>query len=387
MDFPVSTATGPMVFFNVVTPSGFERNNDAELIASAGNFYSTDDQFDVGGHSARFGYYASIDANRSNLGLETPVSPVMHDQDSGEGGFVSLLYNPTPKDQFRWIASLRGDHYQIPNTQDQQASSIRDIDLERDYLVGFNWAHSISDGVVFSLTPYFHFNSAQYVGGPLDTPFVLNDNDRSSYFGVRSVLQMEKKRSNARVGLETWAQRDNAFFGLSGSDVGQVLRQTETNWANSESVFLEDQYKATSWLTLDLGIRLQHYGGLRNENAADPRIGGAIRIPRLNWILHGYYAYYYQPPPLDSLAGPTLQFATNQGYGFVPLNGERDIQHDVGLTVPLLGWSVDVDSFHTSARNFLDHDVIGNSGYFCTASGSGGDHQRNGSQRTFPQVV
>jgi len=351
-------------FFNVVTPSGFERNNEGELIASGGNFYSTDDQLDIGGHTARFAYYASVDGNRSELGLGTPVSQVIHGQESGAGGFLSLLYNPTPKDQFRWITSLRGDHYQIPNTPDQEAAGIRDLDLERDYLVGFNWAHSLSDGVVFSLTPYFHFNSAQYLSGPLDTPFILNDNVRSDYLGVRSVLQVEKKRYNARAGVEAWAQRDNVFFGLAANPGGQVLQQTELHWAHSESLFLEDQYKLTSWLSLDLGLRVQHYGGLLNENGFDPRVGAAIRIPRLHWVLHGYYAYYYQPPPLDSLAGPALQFATAQGYGFVPLNGERDIQHDIGLSIPLQGWSFDVDQFHTSARNFLDHDVIGNSGIF-----------------------
>jgi len=79
----------------------------------------------------------------------------------------------------------------------------------------------------------------------------------------------------------------------------------------------------------------------------------------LNWTLHGYYAYYYQPPPLNSLAGPGLQFAIAQGYGFIPLPGERDIQHDIGVSMPLRGWVLDVDQFHTSARNFLDHDVIG----------------------------
>jgi outer membrane receptor protein involved in Fe transport len=289
-------------FFNVVTPSGFERNSEGELIASGGNFYSTDDQIDAGSHTARFAYYASVDGNRSELGLGTPVPQVIHDQRSGEGGFLSLLYNPTPKDQFRWIASVRGDHYQIPNTEDQESAGVRDLDLERDYLAGFNWAHSLSDGIVFSLTPYFHYNSAQYRGGPLDTPFVVNDNVRSDYLGGRSVLQMEKKRHNARAGAEVWAQRDNAFFALAANPGGQVLQQAEVHWANSESLFLEDQYQVTSWLSLDLGVRLQHYGGLVNENAFDPRVGASVRIPRLRWVLHGYYAYYYQPPPLDSLA-------------------------------------------------------------------------------------
>ncbi len=351
-------------FFNVVTPSGFDRNNEADLIMSAGNFYSTDDQFNIGSHTQRFAYYASVDANRSQLGLNTPVPQVIHDSDLGTGGFVSLLFNPDASDQLRLIASLRGTRYEIPNTPDQQASGIADRELERDYLLGFNWAHTFSEGVLVMVTPYFHFNRADYAGGPNDTPFILDDNNRSDYVGVRSALQVQEEKHNASVGIEAWAQRGNTFFALAENPGGQDLNQRQSRWANSDSAFAEDQYKVTRWLTLDLGLRLTHYSGLVNENAATPRLGAAIRIPRLNWILRGYYAYYFQPPPLDSLQGPSLQFAVAQGYGFVPLRGERDIQHDFGITIPLRGWALEADDFHTSARNFLDHDVIGNSGIF-----------------------
>lgn len=351
-------------FFNVVTPSGFDRDNEAEVIATAGNFYSTDDQFNVGSHTERFAYYASVDGNRSNLGLATPTEDVVHDRTFGEGGFVSVLYNPDSKDQFRWIGSLQGSHYQVPNTPDDQAAGIADVDIERDYLAAFNWTHSFSSGVLLSVAPYFHINRADYVGGPNDTPFVLNDNNRSAYIGGRSVLQVQKKGHNAVVGVEAWAQRDNLFFGLSANPGDQVLNQRQIHWANSDAAFAEDQWRVTRWLTLDLGLRGTRYGGLIHETAVDPRLGAAIRIPRLRWILRGYYAYYYQPPPLDSLQGPSLDFAISQGFGFVPLKGERDIQHDFGLTIPLFSWSLEADNFHTSARNFLDHDVIGNSGVF-----------------------
>jgi outer membrane receptor protein involved in Fe transport len=351
-------------FFNVVTPSGFERNTEAELILGAGNYYSTDDQLNFGSHTRRFAYYASVDGDRSDLGLSTPVSKVVHDRASGVGGFLSLLFNRGAKDQFRWIASLREDRYQIPNTQDGQNAGIRDIELEENYLAGFHWTHSFADGVEFTLAPYFHYNHAHYLGGPQDTPFILDDNARSNYVGARSTLQVQKGRNDARAGIEVWGQRDNNLFGLTANPGGSVLNQRENHWANSNALFLEDRYKAASWLTFDLGIRFTHYSGLVNENAADPRLGAALRIPRLNWTLHGYYAYYYQPPPLDSLAGPALQFAIAQGYGFIPLQGERDIQHDIGLSIPLRGWELDTDAFHTSARNFLDHDVIGDSGIF-----------------------
>jgi outer membrane receptor protein involved in Fe transport len=81
--------------------------------------------------------------------------------------------------------------------------------------------------------------------------------------------------------------------------------------------------------------------------------------------VRGYYAYYYQPPPLDSISGPLVNLALiTQGATFTPLPGERDIQSDIGLTVPLRGWMLDVDNYHTNARNFLDHDELGNSNVF-----------------------
>ncbi len=351
-------------FFNVITPSGFERNKDGELVLSYGNFHTTDDQINLGGHTERFAYYASLDGNRSDLGLDTPTPAVIHDQQSGLGGFLSLLYNPSARNQVRWIASLRSDHYQIPNTPDDQTAGIRDLDLERDSLVGFQWVHTTPGGLLFSLSPYFHYNSAHFVGGQGDTPFILDDNISSNYVGARALLQVEKKRHNARFGFEAWGQHDNVLFGLTANPGMQTLRQQERHWANNEAFFAEDQYKPTSWLTLDVGVRLTHYGGLLSENALSPRAGGGIRVPRLNWILRGYYSYYYQPPPLASVSGPLLDFALSQGVGFVPLPGERDIQRDFGLTVPFRGWTMDVDNFHTNARNFLDHDVLGNSGVF-----------------------
>ena len=104
--------------FNVVPRTGFERNNQAELITSFGNFYQTNDQFNIGSHSERFAYYASVNGNRSNLGIETPVPQVVHDAENGYGGFGSLIFNVDASNQLRLVTSLRKDYYQIPYDPD-----------------------------------------------------------------------------------------------------------------------------------------------------------------------------------------------------------------------------------------------------------------------------
>jgi outer membrane receptor protein involved in Fe transport len=50
--------------------------------------------------------------------------------------------------------------------------------------------------------------------------------------------------------------------------------------------------------------------------------------------------------------------------GFLPLKGERDQQQEYGLTIPFRSWAADVTYFNTLAKNFFDHDAIGNSNIF-----------------------
>ncbi len=351
--------------FNVVTRSGFERNREGEWVASYGNFHETNDQMSFGSHTERFAYYASLNGNRTDLGLMTPISRVLHDLGSGLGGFASLIFNATPADQLRLVVSVRGDHYQIPNAPDQQTAGIRDLDLERDAFANFSWVHSFGREALLTVSPFFHFNRANFVGGPGDTPLITDDNRGSHYGGAQATLGIVKGKHNAQLGIEAFAQHDNTFFDLQAADEsGLALRQRQSIWGNVEALFVEDHYKITSWLTLNAGARSTRFSGSISEARVDPRVGASLRIPRLNWVLRGFYGRYYQPPPLDTVAGPLLKLALQQGFGFIPLHGERDEQHEFGLTVPLRDWVVDVDNFRTAARNFFDHDVLGNSNIF-----------------------
>ena len=58
------------------------------------------------------------------------------------------------------------------------------------------------------------------------------------------------------------------------------------------------------------------------------------------------------------------RLSLNQGSGFLPLHGERDEEYQFGLTVPVKGWTVDTDYFHTRVKNFFDHNALGNSNIF-----------------------
>ncbi len=359
--------------FNVVTRTGFERNREAEIVASFGTQYTTNDQISFGDHTQRFAYYASLSGNRSDVGLETPTPEVVHDLAAGLSGFTSLIFNIDANDQVRFTGSARGDHYQIPNTREMQAGGIRDVDNERDALANFSWIHATPAGLMLTVSPFFHWNRAAYdgkrdpnlfVAGPNASP-TPSDERSSDYAGGQISLVLEKGKNNARTGATGFAENDNAVFRLAANDgSGAVLGERDKPNGSLMAGFLEEQYRLNHWLTFTGGGRLTHFSGLVTENAADPRLGAALRIPYLGWVLRASYSRFYQAPPLSTVSGPILALALQQGFGFLPLKGERDEQHDFGLSVPIKGWVFEVNNFRTAARNFFDHDVMGNSNIF-----------------------
>jgi outer membrane receptor protein involved in Fe transport len=356
--------------FNVAPRTGFERNNEAELILSAGNFYQTDDQLNFGGHTNRFAYYGSINGNRTNLGLQPPTSAVVHDGANGLGGFTSLIYNADSANQLRFVAQVRRDYYQVPfdpNDSETAGQFLKDANRENDSFVTFSWVHTFNPGLLLTVSPFYHYNSADYESSPLDLPSSTTQKRSSKYEGGQATVAWVKERNNLRAGFYGFAQQDHQVFGLifnDGSAPNLDPPDVENLDGSLASVYLEDQFRATSWLTLNAGVRQTHFSGGVVENATNPRFGVSVRIPKLNWVFRGFYGHFYQAPPLDTVSGPLIPFVTNQNLGFIPLHGERDEEHQFGVTIPFHGWTIDADNFLTRASNFFDHANLNNSDVF-----------------------
>jgi outer membrane cobalamin receptor len=351
--------------FNVAPRTGFERNNEAELVLGAGSFYQTDDQLSFGGHTQKFAYYGSINGNRTNLGLETPVSAVLHDEASGYGGFGSIIYNVDSANQLRFVTQLRHDFYQVP--VDPAAPFQRDANPESDIFATFSWVHTFNPGVVLTISPLYHFNRANYESDPNDQPSSTTQKRASKYEGGQTTVSWVAKRNNFRAGMYAFAQQNDEIFGLVFNDGSSQSFNPAPNQATGSliAVYAEDQLRVNSFLTLNAGLRQTHFSGGVVENATSPRVGVSVRVPKLNWVFRGFYGHFYQAPPLATLSGPLIQFITNvQQLGFIPLHGERDEEHQFGVTIPFHGWTLDADTFKTRANNFFDHNNFENSNFF-----------------------
>ncbi len=373
--------------FNVVPRTGFERNNQAEFVLSAGNFYQTNDSFSLGSHTERFAYYVSVNANRSNLGLQPPVSQIVHDTDNGYGGFGSFIFNVNPSNQLRLVTALRKDYYQVPYDPDFNdlessqfdSSGLRDADQESDTVINASWVHTFNSKLMLTVSPLFHRNSADYESAPNDYPTATTDRHASTYAGGQVSFGANFNRNDLQVGFYGFHQSDRQRLGIlfncptngdphltpPDCDRDPFPIDSEPASGGVGAFFLDEKFKPFSWLTLSAGLRPTHFAGSGvSENAISPRFGATVTLPRLHWTFRAFYGHYYQAPPLLTASGTLLQLCEENGCGFIPLHGERDEEHQFGVTIPFRGWTLDADTFRTRVNNFFDHDVIGESNLF-----------------------
>ena len=374
--------------FNVLPRNGFERNRDGELLVSAGNLYTGETQLSLGDHSAATAWYASLAGSRSNYGLAPPVAQILHDATNSESGFVSLIRNQTPKDQLRLNAQYRQDYFQVPydpdpNDWEQETPpggnpyyvsyGLRDGQSERDAFVIANWVHTLSPKALFSVAPFYHLNQADYDSLTSDQPVATTWHQSSNYGGGQADAHLDTGANSFSAGVYTFYQAENDLFGVQVND-GSASSEPSQGASASAALgefYLSDHLRLGRYLTLLGGERFSIYhGGSQggtNEFAIYPRIGATLEIPRLHWVLRGFYGHFFQPAPLLTVSQSVLNYSNQQSSGentFTPIPSERDEEHQFGIQIPFRGWFLDVDTVKNRVNNFLDHSNLGESNMY-----------------------
>jgi Carboxypeptidase regulatory-like domain/TonB dependent receptor len=366
--------------FNVVARSGFERNRDAELVLTGGNFYTGETQLSLGDHSAKTAWYTSLTGSRSNYGLAPPVVAIYHDATNSESGFVSVMRNQTPKDQLRFTGQIRNDHFQVPydnSDRDYEFTSgyydsfgLRDAQTEHDGFAIANWVHTLSPKAMFQVAPFYHLNESDYDSSPLDPTVATTWHQRSNYVGGQADYRADVgKRNSFSAGLYSFWQNENDLFGFIVNDGSATSQPNTTGIANAGLVefYLSDHLRVNQWITLLGGERFSIYRSALNETAIYPRVGATVVIPRLHWVFRGFYGHFFQPAPLQTVSSSVLNYASNLPGGentFTPIPSERDEEHQFGVQIPYRGWMLDITNVKNRVNNFLDHSNLGESNMY-----------------------
>jgi hypothetical protein len=223
---------------------------------------------------------------------------------------------------------------------------------------------------LLTVSPFYHYNAANYTSLPTDVPVAAKQDRSSTYAGGQVSFNANVAKNNFQAGVYSFYQSNHETFGAIFNDASEQppppFTDVESPTGGLAAFFIDDTFKPFPWITLTAGLRPTYFSGNAgfSENAISPRFGAALTVPRLNWTFRAFYGHFYEAPPLVTASGPLLSLCNASDCGFITLRGERDEEHQFGVTIPFRGWIVDADTFQTRASNFFDHDVIGESNLF-----------------------
>ena len=133
------------------------------------------------------------------------------------------------------MTSLRKDYYQIPydpNPNDIENAPIaengfvaqypsiglRDGQHEGDAFANFSWVHTFNSKTLVMVSPFYHYNAANFDSSPNDVPIASTDNRASAYAGGQVAFNANFARNNLQTGLYSFYQHDNELVGAIFND-------------------------------------------------------------------------------------------------------------------------------------------------------------------------
>jgi outer membrane receptor for ferrienterochelin and colicins len=351
---------------------------------------------EYGGNSGNLNYFVSADMLRNDLGIESPdgSSNPLHDHSTqihGFGYFEDIL---DADDRLTLILGSSNGKFQIPNqhglepalglTVDAQSAfpsaDLNENQRELTQYAVLSWQHS--QGALdwqSSLTTRYSsltfepdwvgdllyngiaqnaFKDDVAVGWQTDAAYKLNDAHT-----LRAGLYLQHDSSSSQTASQVLPIDAT---GVPTSDIPYAVidNGSQTQWL--ESLYLQDEWKAFSTLTINYGLRLDHYNAFSNGGQLSPRVNLVWQALQ-DTTLHAGYSRYFTPPPFELVGSETFAKFLNSTAlppGSVTADtapsAERADYYDVGVQQKLLGrLTLGVDSYYEPSKNLIDEGQFG----------------------------
>ena len=362
-----------------------------------GSHQTIEPSAEYGGRSGDLSYFAFADLLRNDLGIESPdgSSDPLHDHASqlhAFGYFEDIL---DPDNRLTLILGAFNGQYQIPDKRglqptlgliDDGQSSFLSDDLNENqheltqYAV-VSWQHS--QGTLdwqSSLTARYTSLDFEpdWTGDLLFNGIAQNAFKEDSAFGWQTDAAYHLGSSHVlRAGF--YLQHDNSIStttsqalpvdatGAQTSDIPIVVfdNGSATQWL--ESLYLQDEWKPLSNLTINYGLRADHYEAYSSGGQLSPRLN-VVWQASPDTTVHGGYSRYFTPPPFELIAGGDITRFTGTTAlppgsvteDSVPV-AERANYYDFGVQQKLLDNTLTLgsDAFYKQAQHLLDEGQFG----------------------------
>jgi hypothetical protein len=385
---------------DIHTKSGaFNEGGDVEMYG--GSHATLNPSFQYGGAQGKLNYYFSGSYLQNDLGIENSTSSAraIHDDTDQYRGFMYLSYLIDDTSRLSLIAGEAYNQYQIPNTPGQapavdgtgapfvipgaatfNSSNLNESQREQNNFKVLAYQKTIDD-FNFQLSLFNSYSAVDFnpdslgdltfngVSGTLDRAVLSSGVE---FNGSYNLTDTHTLRGGFLLNAQSGSQRANTTVipedPFTGAQSGppETFFDHDTISACSYGVYLQDEWKITRALTLNYGGRLDFYqSSLIRQNQLSPRINASYQIDKAT-SLHGGYASYFTPPPVENIPqGTTSQFANTSGAATPglpndPVMSERAQYFDFGITHNFTPeYQVGLDAYYKSSVNTLDDGQFG----------------------------
>src|SRR5437764_1940666 len=364
----------------------------SEASVYLGSFDTIKPSFELGNVNEKLSSYMSAIYLHNGIGIENPTgssNPIHDDTDQYKlFGYFSYIFDETS----RLTLLMSGNHsdFQIPNNPGQagaftdmgrstfDSSRLDENQTEQSSYAILTYQKKMDDfsmqASIFTRYSSILFRPDEVgdlifngVASRVDRDIVSNGIEFDSSYKLTDQHTLRGgflfSEQHATVGTAT------LVFPVDGngnqtSDVPQRIVDNSQKYGYFYGFYLQDEWKPFDQLTINFGGRLDFVNAFSTENQLSPRIN-LVYEPVKGTVIHGGYARYFTPPPLENVdqttiakfTGTTNESAITQNS---PVTSERAHYFDVGVTQTIAeGFNIGIDGFYKSSHSTLDEGQFG----------------------------
>jgi hypothetical protein len=347
---------------DITTRSGADLGGHGDVNFRGATLENYDFNADYGGQAGRLGYYLFVDGFTSGRYLDPPEPKELFDFGKGSRATAQFDWRAGGKDTFKLLLMGSGTNFQQPNITDDQAVG-RDAQRHlRQYTAILGWLHVFSPQTLLHTSLYERSGSDRVL--PTTDPVTPFSAASRAWWtlGVKSDLSHSWRGHFFKAGVDLVRLREGEsfFFDSRGDpDVFPAFR----GWGKGgqASFYVQDHFSPVRNLTVDLGVRYDHFDLVDADHQTSPRVGLAYHVTKTKSVIHAGYNRLFSPPPIEySLLA-----------SFIGNNAIKPGQR-VGNVRPYaqhyyeLGWSQEVAPrvslefnayLHTGRNSFENHEI------------------------------
>ena len=334
--------------------------------------------FDTAGGAAdgQYGWGRStlgfeLDAARTDRYLDPPVEQNYTNSGTNTNGAVHYEFDLSDRDRFGVTFRSAQSRFGVPNEFVQQQAGQRQNRGSDETAGQFWYQHIFSPSVVGDVRGMSRDISATLWSNELSTPIIASQDRglRESY--IKGSVSAHEGRHELKAGIEADFGTLREAFAYNITDPTQFDPGTPLSFVfnaahpdREQGAFVQDLIRFGS-LTLNAGVRVDHYSLLVNQTAASPRLGAAYYWQAADIVFRASYDRIFQTPAFENLllASSAAVEALNGNVLRLPVQPSLGNFYEAGFAKGFFKKiRLDANYYRRSMNNFADDDLLLNTG-------------------------